>query len=71
MADFIEPGPSGYMRVLSWDNIMKCPYFILMPEHYRSDGSCRCNDPDHPEMAKWGYEWKNGSWRAPEGNFDD
>jgi hypothetical protein len=25
-------------------DIRKCPKVIFLPEHYRSDGSCRCNE---------------------------
>jgi len=37
--------------------MLACPHVILMPEHYRPDGTCRCNDPEHNEMEEWGYEW--------------
>lgn len=36
--------------------VRSCPFLILVPEHYRDDGSCRCNDPEHREMMK--REWK-------------
>jgi hypothetical protein len=38
-------------------DIGKCPRLIIAPEHYRPDGTCRCNDPDDPHMAEWGYIW--------------
>jgi hypothetical protein len=41
----------------------ECPHLIWVPEHYREDGTCRCDDPDHAVMASWGYEWKDGAWR--------
>lgn len=31
-------------------DILKCPFAIMMPEHYNSDGSCKCSDPDHRAM---------------------
>jgi hypothetical protein len=52
-------------------DIMKCPHLIMVPEHYRRDGSCRCDDPNHEVMATWGYVWRyddrtrGGSWVNP------
>lgn len=37
--------------------ILSCPYVIIHPSHYRPDGTCRCDDPDHPEMIEWEYTW--------------
>jgi hypothetical protein len=44
-------------RVIKRSSIQACPFFILMPEHYREDGSCRCDDPEHRKLmiAEWGY----------------
>lgn len=35
----------------------RCSHFIMVPEHYRPDGSCRCDDAGHTEMLQWGYLW--------------
>jgi hypothetical protein len=47
---------------------MACLHAILVPEHYRVDGTCRCNDPKHREMKAWGYVWdrKAKAWGAGE-----
>jgi len=50
------------VRQIKQSDMMKCPHFIMLPSHYRDDGSCRCNDHEHTEMADWGYTWKGGSW---------
>jgi len=44
-------------RSIKQSDIMACPFLILVPEHYRADGSCRCNDPEHRKMMidEWGY----------------
>lgn len=34
------------IRVIKQADIEKCPRFILVPEHYKKDGSCYCFDPD-------------------------
>ena len=60
MTEFGELRPDGsYARKgeVRQEDMMRCPHFIMVFEHYRPDGSCRCNDPDHAEMAEWGYTW--------------
>jgi len=37
--------------------IKRCPHFILVPDHYRYDNTCRCDDPTHIEMIGYGYIW--------------
>jgi hypothetical protein len=39
-----------------------CPHRIFAGEHYRDDGSCKCDDPNETVMAEWGYTWRDGSW---------
>ena len=43
--------------------VMDCPHLILVPEHYREDGTCRCDDHEHQIMADWGYTWNAGVQR--------
>ena len=66
MTEFMEMGPDGlkvrHIRTLNQSSMLKCPHFIMMPEHYRADESCRCNDPDHADMAEWGYTWNGSQW---------
>ena len=35
-----------------------CPFTIFLPEHYNSDGSCKCHDPVYRKtvMKQWGYK---------------
>lgn len=40
-----EKGKVTTIKVIQTSDIMKCPKVILVPEHYRDDGSCRCNTP--------------------------
>lgn len=58
-------------RSLSRGDVFRCPWLILSPEHYRADGTCRCDDETHIEMADWGYVWdtRTGTWAA--GDDDD
>lgn len=35
----------------------RCPHTIMVPEHYREDLTCRCDDFGHTEMEEWGYTW--------------
>jgi len=49
---------------INQSDIQKCPHCIFMAEHYRDDGSCKCDDPSDPFMKEWGYTWdeKNHQW---------
>jgi hypothetical protein len=51
----MQPALPGF-RPLKAAWVTRCPHLILTPEHYRTDGSCRCDDPSHP-MDTWGYRW--------------
>ena len=57
-----KDGTFGDVRQIKQSDVLKCPHVILMAEHYREDGSCRCDDPSHTEMTEWGYHWRNGGW---------
>ena len=51
-----------HIRTIQQSSIGKCAHFIMMPEHYREDESCRCDDASHTEMAEWGYVWDGNLW---------
>lgn len=51
------------VRYLKQSDMRKCPFSIMLPSHYRDDGSCKCDDPEErkkmigPESkGKWGYK---------------
>jgi hypothetical protein len=52
------------LRVIRQADIRKCPHMILVSEHYREDGSCKCNDPNETVMASWGYRWDGKVWAS-------
>lgn len=62
-----QDGKVENLRVIHRADIARCPYLILDPDHYRVDGTCRCDDPNASVMAEWGYVWnlRAGRWRAP------
>lgn len=69
----LEPDGRGGFRVveqkvLKQATIAKCPHVIFATEHYREDGTCKCNDPDATEMHEWGYVWDATAklWVSPE-----
>lgn len=45
-------------RTVNQSSILRCRFCIIVAEHYRDDGSCRCDDPLEQEMMirEWGYE---------------
>jgi hypothetical protein len=44
-------------REIAQSDLRKCPFVILVPDHYREDGSCKCDDrAERAKMiAEWGY----------------
>jgi hypothetical protein len=59
-------GTLSDVRILSHAAIGHCPHLIMVPEHYRDDDTCRCDDADHTEMAEWGYLWNGELWIGDE-----
>ena len=53
-----------HVRTIQQSSVRKCPHFVLTPEHYREDESCRCDDPNHTDMAEWGYVWDGKFWNS-------
>lgn len=45
------------VRHIKQTTINACPHVIFLPEHYRDDGSCKCDDPQEQAMMirEWGY----------------
>lgn len=66
MTIFGKLGPGGFVitREIPQSAMMKCPHCIMVPEHYRTDNTCKCDDPNETVMAEWGYVWKDGQWRS-------
>jgi hypothetical protein len=54
------------VRTIKQSDLLACPFVILVPSHYRADGSCRCDDRFHAEMKEWGYRWNGKRWSAGE-----
>ncbi len=57
----LTPNGVKYARIIKQSDIGRCPHRIMVSEHYRKNGTCRCDDPKHTEMREWGYTW-NGKW---------
>lgn len=51
------------VRFIPQSAMMRCPNFIIVPEHYRANHTCKCDDPNETVMKEWGYKWRNGQWR--------
>lgn len=51
------------VREIRQSDIAACPHFILVAEHYREDGSCRCDARNAPEMQDAGYVWSEQAKR--------
>jgi hypothetical protein len=49
------------IRIMKQSDMLRCPHVIMLPSHYREDGSCKCDDPDERAMMirEWGYTKKS------------
>ena len=58
----------GETRVLKQSDMLKCFHYLLDPINHFPDGKCRCKDPIHPAMEKWGYVWSKEKrhWEDPQ-----
>lgn len=45
-------------REIGFEDIGKCRFRIMVPEHYREDGSCRCDDAEHRQVMIQDWEYK-------------
>jgi hypothetical protein len=64
----LQPSASDHgstTHIMQQSMMRACPHFIMVPCHYRQNGTCRCNDFAHSEMAEWGYHWDGGRWITP------
>lgn len=52
-----EDGVLHNIRKIKSSDIAKCPFVIFVPEHYRADGTCKCDDPTEQQrmIEEWGY----------------
>jgi hypothetical protein len=47
----------GNLTNIKYIDPIVCPNVIFSAQHYREDGSCKCNDPEEKTMKEWGYKW--------------
>jgi hypothetical protein len=69
-----RPGCTGSARakkMKTMNDLECCPQHIVIPRHFRRNGSCRCDDPKHHEMEGWGYTWNGKRWMVPEDAWED
>jgi len=64
MTTFVTLHPNGTMsniRFIKQSDIGKCRFCIFAPEHYREDGTCKCDDLEHRKhmIKNWGYSPKD------------
>jgi hypothetical protein len=55
-------------RIVSIQDVNRCPNLIISSEHWLDGYTCRCGDPVDPLMKKRGYLWSedNGHWIRPD-----
>ena len=57
-------GELSNVRMISQSTILKCRFAILVPEHYREDGSCKCDDAEHRKMMIKEWEYKKSAFKG-------
>lgn len=65
MTEFGRLDPDGtytHIRTIPQSAMLDCPHLLVVPEHYREDFTCRCDDPTHWSMVLWGYTWDGKGW---------
>ena len=52
---------SPRVTLIKQSDILKCPFCIVDMSHYRDDGSCKCDDPEHRKhmILNWEYTEKD------------
>lgn len=50
--------PTDMPEVKRVIHVRSCPFLILLPEHFRDDGSCKCDDKVHRQrmIEEWEYK---------------
>jgi hypothetical protein len=64
---FATLNPDGTLtgqRTLSKDSIAKCRFFIMTADHYRDDGSCKCDDAAHRAFMKREWEYSDADFEG-------
>lgn len=57
-------GVYAHTKTIKRSDILACPFAILVPEHYREDGTCRCSDPEHRAFMKAEWEYTDADFVA-------
>ena len=52
------------IRMIKQSDVGKCPFFILVVDHYRADGSCKCSNKEHRAMMIKEWEYKKSSFKS-------
>ena len=52
-------------RSIKQADIGRCPNVIFVADHYREDGSCKCNSRSHRDMMIAEWEYTEDSFTEP------
>lgn len=54
----------SYAVSMSQQMLQGCPFVIFDPEHYRADGTCKCDDPQHRVFMKREWEYTDADFKG-------
>ncbi len=66
MSDISDKLKHGKVTMMKQADMLKCPHEVIMPEHYRADGTCKCNDRAHRDMMIKEWEYTEGDFAGIE-----
>jgi len=51
------------VREIKREDMQKCPFSIMVADHYREDGTCKCDDEEHRKMMIKEWEYKKSDFK--------
>lgn len=60
----LAPGLYTKVRTIKHSDLRRCPFTIFVADHYRADGSCKCDDPEHRAMMIRDWEYSEKDFRG-------
>lgn len=59
----LTPQGMTNVRLLTQKMFLACPHCILDPEHYREDGTCKCDSQkERDRLKKMGAGYRKSDW---------
>ena len=57
--------PTPTVTILKQSDLLRCPFVIMVPEHYRADGTCKCDSASYRRMMMREWQYKPSDFPTP------